>query len=62
MVCDQPFITSTHLNALIRLFKQSEASIIASSYANTFGVPAVFDQSLFQELLGLDDEQGAKDY
>src|SRR6266699_654730 len=42
-----------------RELKETEA-IVASSYSETLGVPALFDRSCFQELLALDDETGAK--
>ena len=34
--------------------------MVVSRYAATSGVPALFDQSLFGELIGLDGAQGAK--
>jgi molybdenum cofactor cytidylyltransferase len=60
MVCDQPLISSSHLNNLIEKYLNTKGSLVASSYADTIGVPALFDQSLFQDLLNLEDEQGAK--
>jgi molybdenum cofactor cytidylyltransferase len=60
VVCDQPLITSEHLKNLIRKYRSSKSAIVASAYANTIGVPALFDQSLFQQLLAVEDGQGAK--
>jgi len=60
MVCDQPTLTSQHLRNLIQTFKQTGAPIIASQYADTLGVPALFARSFFTNLLMLRDEQGAK--
>lgn len=60
MVCDQPRLTSQHLRELITTYKKTKKSIIASHYGGTDGVPALFDQSLFPELLLLPDEQGAR--
>ena len=59
-VCDQPFVTSMHLKTLIQKYRATKKAIVASAYAHTVGVPAVFDQSLFQELLAIEDGQGAK--
>jgi molybdenum cofactor cytidylyltransferase len=59
-VCDQPFLTSAHLDKLIENYFVTQSPIIASHYGNANGVPALFDKSLFPELLSLDDEQGAK--
>lgn len=60
VVCDQPLVTSWHLKNLIRKYRTTKKSIVASAYANTIGVPALFDQSLFQALLAVEDGQGAK--
>ena len=47
MVCDQPFVNAKLLNNLITKHKDTRQSIVASSYANTLGTPALFHQSLF---------------
>ena len=60
MVCDQPFVNAKLLNNLITKHKDSKQSIVASSYANTLGTPALFHKSLFVELLALQGESGAK--
>jgi len=58
--CDQPLITSQRLNELILRYDVSHAPIVASSYSNTLGVPALFDRSQFPQLLSLCGKQGAK--
>ena len=60
MVCDQPFVNAKLLNNLITKHKDTRQSIVASSYANTLGTPALLHQSLFSELLVLEGESGAK--
>ena len=60
MVCDQPALTSGHLFKLIQKFEGKHGSIIASSFDNASGVPALFGRSFFSNLLLLSDEQGAK--
>uniref|UniRef100_UPI00404A1FC8 nucleotidyltransferase family protein n=1 Tax=Daejeonella sp. TaxID=2805397 RepID=UPI00404A1FC8 len=60
MVCDQPFVNATLLNDLINKHKESGQSIVASSYADTLGTPALFHKSLFSELSALEGESGAK--
>lgn len=61
LLCDQPLITSEHLNHLISQFYADKRSIIAATgYAETCGVPAVFDKSLFAELEFLPGERGAQ--
>jgi molybdenum cofactor cytidylyltransferase len=60
MVCDQPALTIEHLNRLITRFSEKKKSIVASSYANSHGVPVLFGRSFFSNLLLLGDDQGAK--
>jgi molybdenum cofactor cytidylyltransferase len=45
---------------LIALREITGKSIVASSYADTLGVPALFTRSIFEELLSLNDKAGAK--
>lgn len=60
MLCDQPFITSEHLNRLAELYSISRKGIAATNYDGINGVPAVFAKKYFSELLTLHGEQGAK--
>jgi molybdenum cofactor cytidylyltransferase len=61
MLADQPFITSNFLELLIHDFKPNKNQIIATSYKKgTYGVPALFDKSYFDELIQLHDDFGAK--
>jgi molybdenum cofactor cytidylyltransferase len=60
MVCDQPLLTIDHLNKLVQKFKNSKSKIVASYYSGMAGVPALFDKSLFNELLKIEDDSGAK--
>lgn len=60
ITCDQPFLTSSHLNKLIEAYRERGNSIIASHYSNSIGVPALFDKEIFEQLLSIDDQQGAK--
>ncbi|HEX3619454.1 MAG TPA: nucleotidyltransferase family protein [Candidatus Udaeobacter sp.] len=60
LVCDQPAVDVVVIERLIALRKTSAKSIVASSYADTLGVPALFTRSIFEELLSLGDNTGAK--
>lgn len=60
MVCDQPSITSDHLSTLIRTYARADKKIVASAYADTLGVPAIFGRPFFSNILMLRDDQGAK--
>jgi molybdenum cofactor cytidylyltransferase len=60
MVCDQPFLTTGHLRALIQKHIETAKPIAASKYAGTLGVPAYFSSAYFEELLRIRDDAGAK--
>jgi molybdenum cofactor cytidylyltransferase len=60
LVCDQPLLEAGTIVALVAEQEKSGKLIIASSYAGTFGVPALFDRSRFAALLALPDDSGAK--
>ena len=60
LVCDQPAVDARVIQSLIALRETTGKSIVASSYADTLGVPALFTRSVFEELLLLDDKAGAK--
>lgn len=58
-VCDQPAVTAEHLRALVAAWRESGSSIVASSYAGTRGVPALFTAVHFLELRKLHGDRGA---
>ena len=60
MVCDQPFVSVALLNELIDARNTSGGDIIACSYSNTIGTPALFSKNYFPALLGLQGDEGAK--
>jgi molybdenum cofactor cytidylyltransferase len=60
LLCDQPAVNAPLIERLIATHEATRKDIVASSYAGTMGVPALFDRSLFKELLSLGDESGAK--
>ena len=60
LVCDQPAVNARVIEDLIATHETTKKEIVASSYADTVGVPALFHRSLFERLLSLGDEAGAK--
>ena len=60
VACDQPFVESGTIAALIAEQEKSAKPMVASRYAKTLGIPALFDRSCFAELLALPDDSGAK--
>jgi molybdenum cofactor cytidylyltransferase len=60
LTCDQPLVDKALIAQLIGVHEKTRKQIVASSYANTLGVPALFDRSCFADLLALPDDSGAK--
>jgi molybdenum cofactor cytidylyltransferase len=60
LTCDQPFVNAAALRQLIQLYLENGKPIVASAYAETLGIPALFDRSCFAELLQLTGDSGAK--
>jgi molybdenum cofactor cytidylyltransferase len=62
LVClvDNPFITKEVVNAIISKFKETNNPIIVPVFNKERGHPTLFSRSLFNELLGAPEDQGAR--
>jgi molybdenum cofactor cytidylyltransferase len=60
MVCDQPFVDAALLLELINERQNTGKPIVASAYGGTLGIPALFDKTMFSQLLDLQGDTGAK--
>jgi molybdenum cofactor cytidylyltransferase len=60
MLCDQPFVTLEVIAGLVRAYRETSCSIVASRYGGSFGVPALFGSAYFAELAALKGDAGAK--
>lgn len=60
VACDQILVTEAHLSVLIDRWRETDSLIIASSYENSFGIPALFRREMFDELSSLEGDRGAK--
>lgn len=59
-LCDQPFISALLISQLVDCYWGTGKCIIASQYGETIGVPALFDLTLFPDLMLLKGDTGAK--
>ncbi len=57
---DQPFVDTSHLLALVQVFRDQKHSLVLSAYCGILGAPAVVGRELFPQLLKLTGESGAK--
>jgi molybdenum cofactor cytidylyltransferase len=60
MVCDQPYVHASHLQHLWETQVETIAPIVASLYDEIRGTPVIYHESLFEELLALKGDQGAR--
>jgi molybdenum cofactor cytidylyltransferase len=59
-LCDQPFVSCDVINQLVAAYHSTSQGIIASQYAGTLGVPALFSRQFFSDLMHLEATSGAK--
>ena len=57
---DAPFITEKVVNKIVKKFKETNNPIIVPVFNKTRGHPTLFSRSLFAELLGAPEDQGAR--
>lgn len=60
LVCDQPYLSVSLLERMIEIYNTKKPRLIACRYGEQLGVPALFDRTLFEELLNLKGDKGAK--
>ena len=60
MLADQPLITAKHVRDLIDAWDGSDTAIVATSFADTQGPPALFGSACFDDLCALRADAGAK--
>lgn len=60
MVADQPHVTAAHLNALLWEYDQGRAQAYLAANDQRHGNPAIFDRALFDDLLALEGDEGAR--
>jgi molybdenum cofactor cytidylyltransferase len=60
LVCDQPFLSKDHILELKTVFNSNPLKAVASSYAQTFGVPAILSAAVFSKNFEWHNSLGAK--
>jgi len=59
LLIDQPAVTTALINTIMGAFRKG-SDLVASEYANSFGVPALFAAAYFEALGNLPSDSGAK--
>jgi len=60
MLSDQPFIAEKTIRSLVDTYCSSDRLIVAGEYRGVLGVPALFDRSIFSEMMTLEGDAGAR--
>lgn len=60
MLSDQPHVSREVLDRIITKYRTGNTSLVACSYETTVGVPALFDKTVFPELMALTGDSGAQ--
>jgi molybdenum cofactor cytidylyltransferase len=60
MMSDQPFVSTALLQDLINTQRQTAKPMVAGSYNETIGVPALFHKTIFPQLLQMTGDAGAR--
>ncbi|GAB3919493.1 nucleotidyltransferase family protein [Larkinella terrae] len=60
LLTDQPGVDRGLLLQLAQVYRETGKGIVASGYAGSLGVPALFDRKYISELLSLTGDTGAK--
>lgn len=60
VLCDQPYLTSAIIDAIILKFRSSQKPIVNCKYGDGYGPPTLFSSTLFPFLLKLNGNDGAK--
>jgi molybdenum cofactor cytidylyltransferase len=59
-VCDQPFVSTALFVQLDQIQEKSGKPVVACTYSDTIGTPALFTVKYFDQILGLKGDEGAK--
>src|SRR5687768_5246533 len=54
-----PLLSTQHINALLKAYRENDVPLAVSKFDGVLGIPALFDQSLWSELLELEGDEGA---
>lgn len=60
LLCDQPLVSENLLHKILQTYQQTRQPIVACRYAGRLGVPMLFSKQLYNDLLQLKGDTGAK--
>jgi molybdenum cofactor cytidylyltransferase len=60
VLADMPFVTAEMIAALVARYRAARPPLVASRYGDVQAPPTLYDRALFEELLQIPGERGAK--
>lgn len=60
LLSDQPYVSSTLISTLLETHLSGTALVTACEYSGATGVPAIFSRALFDTLMSIEGDKGAK--
>ena len=60
-LCDQPYVTDVIIDNFIAAYRSIRPPVIASEYNSVLGVPALFSRDMFDQILNLEGDRGARE-
>jgi molybdenum cofactor cytidylyltransferase len=61
VLADMPLVTADMIATVVARYRETAAPLVASYYGAVQAPPTLFDRALFEELLALSGERGAKE-
>lgn len=60
LLADMPFVSAAMLGSLVSRWRETSAPLVISRYGDAQAPPTLFSRELFEELMDVDEETGAK--
>ncbi len=60
VLADMPYVTAEMIAAVVARYRETRAPLVASHYGAVQAPPTLYDRALFEELLSIPGERGAK--
>jgi molybdenum cofactor cytidylyltransferase len=61
VLADMPYVTAEMIATLVTRYRETRAPLVASHYGPVQAPPTLYDRALFEELLSIPGERGAKE-
>jgi molybdenum cofactor cytidylyltransferase len=60
VLADMPYVTAEMIATLVTRYRDTRAPLVTSQYGSVQAPPTLYDRALFEDILSIPDERGAK--